>query len=313
MHDLNDFRYFEAVVRNGGFNAAARDIGIGKSTLSRRILALEQDLGVRLIERTTHSFAVTAIGREFYEKCRVAVGQLQSAEMMATAMSAEPRGLVTVAALPGACAATLGSGLPEFLEQYPKVRVRLLLGMRHFDLAEEHIDVAIRGGRLDQPGDGDLVVKKIAEVTWSLVASPAYLARAGWPASPADLRRFATLARDGSDDENWRLLHRGGEMRTVRIQPRLVSASLPVLAQAARNGGGIAILPELFTASMIRAGELVRVLPEWTGESEVMHLAFPSRRSMLPAVRVFVDFAHARLTQLIRGQCNSLADFVDAA
>ena len=79
MHDFNDFRYFEAVVRNGGFNAAARDIGVGKSTLSRRILALEEDLGVRLIERTTHSFKVTAIGRQFYERCRAAVTEMQAA------------------------------------------------------------------------------------------------------------------------------------------------------------------------------------------------------------------------------------------
>ncbi|MBP0616516.1 LysR substrate-binding domain-containing protein [Jiella mangrovi] len=313
MHDLNDFRYFEAVVRNGGFNAAARDIGVGKSTLSRRIMALEQDLGVRLIERTTHSFAVTALGRDFYEKCRVAVAELQSAEMLATAMSAEPRGLVTVAALPGACAATLGAGLPEFLELYPKVRVRLLLGMRHFDLAEEQIDVAIRGGRLDGPGDGDLIVKKIAEVPWSLVASPSYLARTGLPKSPEDLTRYETLARDSDDGGNWRLLHRDGERRSVRIQPRLMSPALAVLAQAARNGGGIAILPELFTASMVQSGELLRVLPEWSGETEILHLAFPSRRSMLPAVRAFVDFAHDRMTRLIQGKCDSLADFVDAA
>ena len=130
MHDLNDFRYFEAVVRNGGFNAASRDLGVSKSTLSRRILALEQDLGVRLIERTTHSFAVTTLGREFYEKCRIAVAELQSAELLATAMSAEPRGLVTVACLPGACAATLGAGLPDFLASYPKVRIRVVVGQR---------------------------------------------------------------------------------------------------------------------------------------------------------------------------------------
>lgn len=313
MHDLNDFRYFEAVVRNGGFNSAARDIGVAKSTLSRRILALEQDLGVRLIERTTHSFTVTAIGQDFYEKCRTAVMELQSAEMMATSLSAEPRGMVTVSSLPGACAATLGANLPSFLAQYPKVQVRLLIGMRRFDLAEEHVDVAIRGGRLDQPGDSDLVVKRIAEIESGLVASPGYLASAGKPVTPDDLTRLQTIGRLGQDGEQWRLLHRTGEMRTVEIAPRIVSPSLSVHAQAAKNDGGIALLPQQFTASMIRSGDLVRVLPDWAGEEETLHIAFTSRRAMLPAVRVFIDFAHAQLRQLLRGTCVSLADFVDAA
>ncbi|MEX6505408.1 LysR substrate-binding domain-containing protein [Jiella sp. M17.18] len=313
MRDFNDFRYFEAVVRNGGFNAAARDIGIGKSTLSRRMLALEQDLGVRLIDRTTHSFAVTAIGLEFYEKCRAAVAEMEAAEQMATAMSAEPRGLVTVACLPGACAATLGAGLPEFLAAHPLVRVRLLVGMRRFDLVEEHVDVAIRGGTLDQPGDGDLIVKRIADVSKALVASPAYLERAGTPAFPRDLPRFATIAQDGIDGETWRLSHRAGGTQSVRILPQIISPSLSVHSQAARNGGGIALLPEMFTASMIRSGELVRVLPDWSGDHSILHIAFTSRREMLPAVRAFIDFAHARLSQLMRGWCDSLSDFVDAA
>ncbi len=313
MHDLNDFRYFEAVVRNGGFNAASRDLGVSKSTLSRRILALEQDLGVRLIERTTHSFAVTTLGREFYEKCRIAVAELQSAELLATAMSAEPRGLVTVACLPGACAATLGAGLPDFLASYPKVRIRVVVGQRRFDLAEEHIDVAVRAGRLDQPGDSDLVIKRIAEIASGLVASPHYLSRVGSPSAPEELSRFATIARDVGDAESWRLLHRDGEARTVRIEPRIVSQSLAMHAQAVKRGAGIALLPEPFTAGMIRSGELVRVLPNWAGESETLHIAFTSRRAMLPAVRVFIDFAHAQLRGLLRGTCDSLADFVDAA
>ncbi|NDW07013.1 LysR substrate-binding domain-containing protein [Jiella pacifica] len=316
MRDLNDFRYFEAVVRNAGFNAASRDLGVSKSTLSRRILALEQDLGVRLIERTTHSFSVTAVGNEFYEKCRVAVTELESAEMLATAMSAEPRGLVTVACLPGACAATLGAGLPDFLDRYPKVKIRMVIGQRRFDLAEEHIDVAIRGSRLDQPGDGDLVIKRIADIASRLVASPQYLARAGSPSTPEEISRFATIARDAGEageTEVWRLVHRSGEARTVRIEPRIVAQSLAVHAQAVKRGGGIALLPEPFTAGMIRSGELVRVLPAWAGEGETLHIAFTSRRAMLPAVRVFIDFAHAQLRGLLRGTCDSLADFVDAA
>nr|WP_245396496.1 LysR substrate-binding domain-containing protein [Jiella sonneratiae] len=313
MHDFNDFRYFEAVVRNGGFNAAAKDIGVAKSTLSRRMLALEQDLGVRLIERSTHSFAVTPIGHEFYEKCRAAVAELQSAELLATAMSAEPRGLVTVATMPGACAATIGASLPAFLDRYPKVRVRLLVGMRRFDLVEEHVDVAIRSGRLDQPGDGDLVVKRIADIASGLVASPDYLARAGRPQRPEDLAAYATIAREPGESETWRLIRGDGEVRSVRIEPRIISPSLAVHAQAVRSGGGIALLPEPFTANMIRSGELLRVLPDWAGEESILHVAFTSRRAMLPAVRVFVDFAHAQLRQLIRGKCDSIANFVDAA
>ena len=109
------------------------------------------------------------------------------------------------------------------------------------------------------------------------------------------------------------MLTRDGRSAAVRLTPRILSQSLSVHAQAAKSGGGIALLPQVFTAGMIRSGELVSVLPEWRGEEEVLHIAFTSRRGMLPAVRVFIDFAHDRLKRLVLGKCDSLVDFVDAA
>ncbi|WP_198598370.1 LysR substrate-binding domain-containing protein [Mangrovicella endophytica] len=298
MTSFDDLFYFEAVVRHRGFGTAARSLGVAKSLLSRRIKALEAELDVRLLERSTHRFEVTEIGQRFYRHCQAAVLEMEAAEEVANAMSAEPRGTVRVSCPPGICADALAAALPTFLDRHPKVRVQFVVEARRTDLIEEHIDVAIRVGFHDN--ESDLVVKRLRDVPGALVASPALLERYGTPQQPEDLTLLPALGRDSTQaDETWVLHGPDGERREVRVRPRFSSNSLSVVLQMALQGGGIAFLPELTMGRKLGSGELVRVLPEWQGDEGVLHFAFISRRGMLPSVRLFIDFAHEELSRLL--------------
>ena len=300
MQNFNDLWYFAAVVRHGGFSAAARQLNVAKSMLSRRVRRLEDELGVRLLERTTHMFEVTDVGRRFYQRCEAAILEMEAAEEIAASMSAEPRGSITVSCLPGVVAEVVGLAIPPFLEAYPKVRVHLLVSTYRFDLVADHIDVAIRGD-LGEPAEADLIVKRIGRTPFGLVASPEFAGRMGLPGSPAELADFPTLGRNVStSEETWNLTGPDGTECAVEVRPCVASNDIAVLRHVALGGSGIVFLPDAVTRSEINSGRLVRVLPGWHGTEGVLYMTFPSRRGMLPAVRAFIDFTHARLLQTFR-------------
>lgn len=300
MQNFNDLWYFAAVVRHGGFSAAARHLNVAKSMLSRRVRKMEDELGVRLLERTSHKFEVTEVGLQFYHRCEAAILEMEAAEEVAMSMSAEPRGTITASCLPGLCAEILGQAIPPFLEAYPKVRVHLVVSSRRYDLVNEHIDVAIRSG-LGGSMEADVIVKHISEVHFGLVASPKFAERHGLPGSPADIVNFPTLSPDHlGDGETWKLTGPGGVEYAAAIRPNVSSDDASVLLNAALGGSGISFLPDFITLSEIRSGKLLRVLPEWHGIDHALHMAFPSRRNMLPAVRAFIDFTHARMSRTLR-------------
>ncbi|MEF2071421.1 LysR substrate-binding domain-containing protein [Consotaella aegiceratis] len=301
MRDLNELFYYEAVVRNGGFSAAARDIGVAKSILSRRVREMEDRLGIRLIDRTTHTFKVTELGMQFYERCRAAVVEMEAAEKIANSMTEEPRGDLTVTCPPGRCADIVSLVLLEMMEQYPKLRVRLLVSVYRFNLLEDGIDVAIRSGPLQRQGESDLVVKRVLEVSSSLVAGQPLLDRMGEPETPDDLASYPTIGRkDWRGTEEWYLQNSAGSRRTIRIAPRISSPDLLVHLRAAERGGGIAFLPEVISAPFVMSGALKPILTDWVGAGDTLHIAFASRRGMRPAVRVFIDTVHQRLTTFFR-------------
>ncbi|MCW4115519.1 LysR family transcriptional regulator [Aurantimonas sp. MSK8Z-1] len=291
MRNLDDFLYFEAVVRHGGFGAASRALNIAKSNLSRRIKDLETRLGVRLIERSTHHFSVTEIGNIFYRHCQVALAEIEAAEEAAMFLTGEARGLVRASCPPGLPMNTLAAALPSFLRDHPHVRVQLTVAMRRVDIIEERIDVAIRvRSRLDT--DNELVAKQLGVIRTSLVASPDFIAEHGEPQFPHDLVRLPTLGGDDFHaEETWVLNGPTGRQETVRHVPLVASNSLSVVLQQACDGLGVALLPELLSAPALRSGRLRRVLPDWSADEGILHLVFTSRRGMLPAVRAFIDFA----------------------
>jgi DNA-binding transcriptional LysR family regulator len=289
MRDLNDLHLFVAVVAQGGFSAAARALNIPKSRISRRVAALEEDLGVRLVERSTRRFKVTDVGQDVYGHARAAISETEAIDEAVARLKAEPQGLVRVSC-PLDSERLLASALPSLLERYPRLRVQFLVSNRRIDIIEEGIDIAVRvRERLDT--DADLQVKQLGTSVQMLVASPAFLAQHGSPANPQEIPSFPTLAhtdRPGAD--RWSLVNATGEEAVITHEPRLAASAFPVLREAAIAGVGIALLPDAACSEALGDGRLVQLLPEWTSRRGIVHLVFTSRRGLLPSVRTMLDF-----------------------
>ena len=289
MRDLNDLNFFAAVVANGGFSAASRALALPKSRISRRVAALEQQLGVRLVERSTRRFNVTEVGQDVYRHARAALAEAEAIEDVASRLQAEPQGLVRISCPQGA-ARIVAAELPGFLQRYPRLRVQVLVANRRVDLIDEGVDVAIRvRDKLDT--DADLQVKIVGRTRSMLVASPALLDALGRPARPADLASYPTISqteRPGLD--RWILVNADGVQEVVSHEPRLSAGEFSILRQAAIDGMGIAFLAEIACRETLIDGRLERVLPAWGGQEGVLHLVFTSRRGLLPGVRAVIDF-----------------------
>ena len=298
--DLNDLQFFAVVVEHGGYAAAERALGIPKSRLSRRVSQLEADLGVRLLQRSTRKFAVTDVGQSVYRHAQSMLAEAQAARDAVAQVSSEPRGLLRVSAPVSMAQDMLAPLLPDFLSKYEHVRLQLHVSNRRVDLIPEGFDVALRV-RTQLDADGELVLRRFGEVNELLVASPNYLARRGRPSTPAELAGHATLSM--SEDEarqRWTLHGPGSAVEKVELRPILMTHDFPLLMSAARAGLGIALLPESSCAEWVRRGELEVVVPDWHLPQGICHAVFPSRRGLLPAVRVFIDFLADQLPPVIQ-------------
>jgi len=309
MHDLNDLYYFAMVVEHSGFAAAERALGIPKSRLSRRISQLENDLGVRLLQRSTRRFAVTEVGMSVYRHAQSMLTEAQAAREVVDRLSAEPRGVIRVSVPVGLAQQMMPKLLPEFLARYPKVRVQLLVSNRRVDIINEGIDVALRvRTRLDD--DGSLVMRSFGQIRELLVASPNYLKRMGRPQKPEDLTEHTTLSFSEDDvRQRWELHARDGEVRRIELTPRVMGFDFPMMMALAQQGVGITLLPESICADAVRRGDLEVVLPEWSLPQGIFHAVFASRRGLLPAVRVFIDYMAEKApsyVELSRLQCSEI-------
>jgi DNA-binding transcriptional LysR family regulator len=298
--DFSDLSLFAAVVANSGFSAASRALSTPKSRISRRVAALEAQLGVRLLERSTRRFKVTEVGQDVYRHARAALCEVEAIGEVVSRRRAEPQGLVRVSC-PLGIDRVLAATLPEFLDRHPKLRVQVIVSNRRIDLIEEGIDVAVRGReKLDT--DLDFQSRIIGPVRAVLVASPKFVAEHGAPDAPADLSRFPTISHsDYQGFDRWSLVTAAGERAEVAHEPRLAANAFPVIRQAAIDGVGIALLPEHALAGLTRDGQLVRILPGWASPQGTLYLVFTSRRGLLPGVRAFIDFAAAALNPRLPG------------
>jgi DNA-binding transcriptional LysR family regulator len=293
MRDFNDLQFFAAVVLNRGFSAAARVLEVPKSRISRRVALLEERLGVRLLDRTTRGLGLTQVGQQVFEHARAAIIEAEAAEEAALRMQTEPRGLVRLSCPLGLLSA-IADPLPGFLAAHPQLRVQCIATNRRVDLIHEGVDVAIRvRERLDT--DADLQMKRIGVSRRILVASPTLLAKEGEPTAPAELGKLPILHQEQQGGNVWHLTANNGDTCTVPFEPRLATGSFDILIAAACQGAGIALLPAANCSEALATGALVRVLPQWSGIDGILHLVFASRRGMLPAVRVVIDFAAAAL------------------
>jgi len=300
MQDLNDLYYFSIVVEKGGFAAAGRALDIPKSRLSRRIAQLEDRLGVRLLQRSTRRFAVTDAGQRFYHHCQTVIAEAQAAEDAVAQLTTEPRGIVRVSCPVSITQNVMTGILPEFCEKYPQVRILLMSTNRRIDLINEGVDIAIRV-RFKLDTDADLVVRTFGHSHSVLVANPRYLDERGRPEQPEDLAKFETISISELEWQSWEFSNAG---RTYRFehQPRLMCGDFPLTLAAAKRGLGVALLPESVCCAALNANELEIILPQWSPPQGIVHCVFPSRRGLLPAVRVLIDWLAERLPQAIQSR-----------
>lgn len=288
MQDLNDLYYFVQVVDHGGFAAAGRALGIQKSKLSRRILQLEERLGVRLLQRSSRRFSVTEIGREFHDRCVAMLVEAEAAEQLIAEMRAEPRGVVKMSCPTALLAFQFGALVARFMAANPAIEVHLEAANRRVDPIAEGIDVAIRV-RFPPLEPTDLVMRRLDESTQCLVAGPQLVTHA--LASPADLAGLPSLDLGPPHRQHvWQLHHADGGSASVNHRPRLVTDDMAALREAAVAGVGVVQLPTMMIWEDVEAGRLIHVLPDWRPRSGVIHAVFPSRRGLLPSVRALVDF-----------------------
>ena len=290
MQPLEAFYYFSKVVDHGGYAKAARALGIPKSRLSRHVADLESRLNVRLLQRSTRKFVVTEVGHEVYRHAAAMLAEADAAVEAVEFARAEPRGVIRVSC-PVAIAQTwFASIIPDFLAKYSSVRLLLHVSNRRVDLLNEGFDVAIRV-RTQPSGEDGVVMRSFGEASEQLVATPAYLDRVGRPTDPKQLAELATLGYEPeSERQTWELRGPNGAIVQVDHSPRMVSHDFILLRAAALAGLGIARLPETVVREDLEKGAFERVLPQWNTPQGTMHLVFASRRGLLPAVRVFIDF-----------------------
>jgi DNA-binding transcriptional LysR family regulator len=295
MHDLNDLFAFAKVVQHGGFSAAARALHVTKSSLSKRVARLEECYGVRLMERSTRSLRITPVGRAVLEQCETMVDAAEAAAAVAAEAVALPRGTVRVACPPGLLPNMMAPILSGFIAACPEVRLALAVSNRRVDLVQEGFDVAIRvRERLDT--DRDLVVHRLGVSRRILVGDPAHLSRRTPVCAVTDLPNGPLLAgRDEVVDQRWVLQREDDEEVFLDFTPRLASRDLQVLLEAALDGIGIALLPEIYARQALATGRLVHILPAWRAPDSIVHMVFTSRRGMAPATRAFVEYAAKEL------------------
>ena len=296
MIDLNDIALFVQVIRSGSFAGAARRLGTPSNTVSRRIQNLEAQLGMRLLQRSTRKLTLTHCGQQFHDRCAASVEELNEAARELMSGTQEPTGLVRVAAPADFFDFFLMDWTASFLDNHPKVSLEFILSDTKTDLIAERVDVAFRGGALQ---DSSFIGRQvISDSKDGLVASPDYISIHGLPKSLPDLMNHACIASaHPSGNAAWRLKNEQGIDEEFRFTARLTGNTIQSQRRAAINGIGIALLPQPVAKRDLDAGLLVRVLPQYKRAAGGLHVIYPSRRHLPLAVSAFIELAIEKLNE----------------
>ncbi|KRC86137.1 HTH-type transcriptional regulator DmlR [compost metagenome] len=295
MDTLRAMRAFVRAVELGTLSAAAREQGLSQPALSKIVAALEKDMGVRLLERSTIRVVPTEQGKRFYERATRVLEEYAEAVADARDQTETPAGLLRVNAPVALGQFRLNALILEFLHAHPGIQVELILNDRFVDLVEEGVDVALRlGGGLPP----NAIARKAATSPRYLVAAPAYLAARGKPRTPDDLAgheyvRFAWLAAGATLE-----LRRGAASATVQTQGRYRVNNALAIRETLAMGAGIGLCPAWLVQDLLASGELLRVLPAWNASPQEAFLIYPSRRYQSLRARLLIQFLADRLGQL---------------
>ncbi|RJF97465.1 LysR family transcriptional regulator [Noviherbaspirillum saxi] len=290
MDQLNALKAFCRVVEAGSFSAAAAELKVSHTLISRQVRQLETLLGARLLNRTTRRLALTEAGHAYHERARRILAELLEADLAVSHHHAAPRGVLRVNAPMAFGTLDLALWLPRFMTRYPDLRVDLVCNDRNVDLIEDGFDVGIRLAR-DLP-DSSLVAKALASIPAMLVASPLYLSRCGMPVAPAQLTDHNCLTYTMVPrPQEWSFTAPDGQPLTVTVKGSLQANTGVALRHAALEGIGIATTAPFIVHEDLAQGRLVQVLSDSPMRPRTLYAVYPHNRHLSPKVRAFVDFA----------------------
>jgi len=291
MDRLTSLTVFSRVVECGGFSAAARRLNMSTTMVSHHVQALEERLGVRLLNRTTRKVNLTEIGKAYYERAVQILADLDEADNLAGALQAAPRGVLRL--YTGTYIARfLAPVISEYLALYPSVRVDLTVGESMVDLIEQGFDLAIRPL---PPPDSSLIVRKLAPWRNILCCAPAYLERHSAPSTLEELAHHNCLRYAFYPyGDDWRFEAADGGIASVRIDGNLITNSADTLRHLALDGRGLVLAPSFVVDDDLQEGRLVRVLDAYRGVEFAMNAIYPHRRLVSAKVRSFLDLLSER-------------------
>ncbi|MBQ4773329.1 LysR family transcriptional regulator [Pectobacterium versatile] len=281
---LQDMALFALVAECGSFTQAARKAGLAKSSLSLRISQLEQQIGLRLLNRTTRQLNLTFAGERYLIHCQEMLQASERADLAVQRLRDNPSGRLRITSPAGLGSTLLARLTAEFQQRFPAVSLDVLISDDVIDLVQEGFDVAFRTGK---PHDSSLIGRSLGQTPRYLLASPDYLARHSALLHPQQLQQHRCIAHHAWTE--W-LLHRGSELYRWLLPDSHITDNLLYARECAIAGAGITLLPDFLCLDEAVSGKLVRVLPDWKVEANELYLVYPSRKLNSPALACFIDF-----------------------
>lgn len=292
MGSFDGLETFVRVAQTGGFSAAARDLGMTPSAVSKQIARLEDRLGARLFNRTTRRLALTEEGQAFHDRTQRILADVAEAEQAVANLGGALRGLLRINVPVAFGRLHVAPLLPDFLAAHPGLRIDVVLNDRFVDLVEEGVDLAIRIGEL---ADSSLIARRLAANRRLVCAAPDYLTRQSTPRAPADLTGHNCLVYTYRASRNdWHFIGPDGARQTAQVAGNLEANNAEALHAAVRAGLGLGLLPHWLVGRDLAEGRLVELLPDFHAPDSAIYAVYPPGRHLSPKVRGFVDFLAAR-------------------
>ena len=285
--NLEAIAVFVKVVQAGSFTQAAKLLNMPNSTVSAKVAALEKELGITLLQRTTRSLHLTEAGEVYFRRCLRALEELQAAENELAADRGAPKGVLRLTAPVELGRSVLPPVLDVLMKRHPAIEIDLVITNRLVDLVAENIDVAVRAGPLKNSG---LIARRFALGQFGLWASPGYLKKHSAPRNPDELNDHQCLRFAPFTGRNLQLSN-GRERAQVALAGRITADDFETLRALAVLGWGVALLPSFLCAEEAKERKLVAVLPDWRGESVTISIVYPAQRFVSPKIRAFITAA----------------------
>jgi len=288
MESFGAIPVFVTVVETGGFSPAAKLLGISKSAVSKRVTQLEEQMGVKLLHRTTRKLSLTEAGEHFFQHARVAHQAAKDAQDAVAQLQGEPQGRLRINTPMSLGRLYIAPLIPEFLKRYPKITIEMVMDDKVADLIGEGFDIAIRGGDLP---DSSLIARKLAPLRNVLCASPEYIKKHGNLTELDQLTDHNCLIFTYSNDVKEWVFIKDGQTQTVEVTGNYKVNNSEALLEAILQGVGIGRLPTFVAGPDIKAGKLVPLFEEYQMPDKTIYAVFPERQFLPAKVRAFIDFA----------------------